>query len=244
MKQDKLQISVKIQVCEFDESSYPTSLVDSVLSTYQQEMKTLLKYVKPAMIRVWRKEWFIVSDILHILLSILYKNRQEWVSAIWQPQSLRGIFFVQQKLGEISGSLNDLTWLAQVCDPRLGEGRGGGLESGHPVPAVGHQTGHVGHHWQFRQTVSRFWGQESVSTGGNTASICLLVTGLLHSTFSITKWQINLIYSFRSSCHQNYTPVTVLTLGHDNNNDIGVPEFVSVNVPTSCSCFVKDFVFY
>ena len=56
MKQDKLQISVKIQVCEFDESSYPTSLVDSVLSTYQQEMKTLLKYVKPAMIRVWRKE--------------------------------------------------------------------------------------------------------------------------------------------------------------------------------------------
>ena len=77
MKQDKLQISVKIQVCEFDESSYPTSLVDSVLSTYQQEMKTLLKYVKPAMIRVWRKEWFMVSNNLHILLSILYKNRQE-----------------------------------------------------------------------------------------------------------------------------------------------------------------------
>ena len=77
MKQDNLQISVKIQVCEFDESSYPTSLVDSVLNTYQEEMKTLLKYVKPAMIRVWRKEWFIVSDILHILLSILYKNRQE-----------------------------------------------------------------------------------------------------------------------------------------------------------------------
>lgn len=79
MKQDNLQIFVKIQVCEFDESSYPTSLVDSVLSTYQQEMKTLLKYVKPAMIRVWRKEWFIYSNIFHIVyyLSILYKNRQE-----------------------------------------------------------------------------------------------------------------------------------------------------------------------
>ena len=189
MKQDNLQIFVKIQVCEFDESSYPTSLVDSVLSTYQQEMKTLLKYVKPAMIRVWRKEWFIYSNIFHIycILSILYKNRQEWVSAIWQPQSLRDIFFVQQKLGEMSGSLNDLTWLAQICDPRLGEGRGGGLESGHPVPAVGHQTGHISHPWQFRQAVSRFWGQESVSTGGNTASICLLVTGLFHSGFSIAK---------------------------------------------------------
>ena len=77
MKQDELQFSVKIQVCEFDESSYPTSLVDSVLSTYQQEMKTLLKYVKPAMIRVWRKDWFIVSNVLHIVLSILCNNRQE-----------------------------------------------------------------------------------------------------------------------------------------------------------------------
>ena len=42
----------KIQVCEFNESSYPTALVDSVLSTFHQEMRTLLKYVKPSMIRV------------------------------------------------------------------------------------------------------------------------------------------------------------------------------------------------
>lgn len=42
----------KIQVCELDESSYPTALVDSVLNTFHQEMRTLLKYVKPSMIRV------------------------------------------------------------------------------------------------------------------------------------------------------------------------------------------------
>ena len=46
----------KIQVCEFDESSYPTALVDSVLSTFHQEMRTLLKYIKPSMIRVSNKE--------------------------------------------------------------------------------------------------------------------------------------------------------------------------------------------
>jgi len=41
----------EIQVCEFDKTSYPATLVDSVLNTFHQEMRTLLKYVKPSMIR-------------------------------------------------------------------------------------------------------------------------------------------------------------------------------------------------
>ena len=39
-----------IQVCEYDEASYPHSLVSSVLQTFSTEMRLLLKYVKPAMI--------------------------------------------------------------------------------------------------------------------------------------------------------------------------------------------------
>ena len=39
-----------IQVCEYDEASYPHSYVSSVLQTYSAEMRLLLNYVKPAMI--------------------------------------------------------------------------------------------------------------------------------------------------------------------------------------------------
>ena len=79
---------------------------------------------------------------------------------------------------------------------------------------------------------------------------------------------------YRSSCEQNYTPrsvsttcllylhtvstiytisthrvyvstyllpSTVLAISMDTDH---VPTFITVNVPTSCSCFVNDFVFY
>ena len=72
---------------------------------------------------------------------------------------------------------------------------------------------------------------------------------------------------YRSSCTQNYTPrsvsqstiytisthrvyeststyllpSTVLAISMDTDH---VPTFITVNVPTSCSCFVNDFVFY
>lgn len=36
-------------------------------------------------------------------------------------------------------------------------------------------------------------------------------------------------------------PSTVLAISMDTDH---VPTFITVNVPTSCSCFVKDFVFY
>ncbi len=38
------------QVCEYDEASYPHSLVSTVLETFSAEMRLLIKYVKPAMI--------------------------------------------------------------------------------------------------------------------------------------------------------------------------------------------------
>ena len=37
------------------------------------------------------------------------------------------------------------------------------------------------------------------------------------------------------------TPSTVLAISMDTDH---VPTFITVNVPTSCSCFVNDFVFY
>ena len=43
---------LQIKVCEFNKSSYPSASVDSVLNTFHQEMRTLLKYVKPSMIKV------------------------------------------------------------------------------------------------------------------------------------------------------------------------------------------------
>ena len=39
-----------IQVCEYDEASYPHSFVSSVLQTFSTEIRLLLKYVKPAML--------------------------------------------------------------------------------------------------------------------------------------------------------------------------------------------------
>ena len=44
--------NTNIQVCEYDVQSYPTSLVDTVLKTYEQEMQILLKYANPAMLKV------------------------------------------------------------------------------------------------------------------------------------------------------------------------------------------------
>ena len=39
-----------IQVCEYDEASYPHSFVSTVLQTFSTEIRLLLKYVKPAML--------------------------------------------------------------------------------------------------------------------------------------------------------------------------------------------------
>ena len=68
-------------MCEFDETSYPATLVDSVLNTFHQEMRTLLKYVKPSMIRVRIKEFdgFVylmekLYSFIHILQSIKDRN--------------------------------------------------------------------------------------------------------------------------------------------------------------------------
>ena len=44
--------NTNIQVCEYDVQSYPASLVDTVLKTYEQEMQILLKYANPAMLKV------------------------------------------------------------------------------------------------------------------------------------------------------------------------------------------------
>ena len=41
-----------ITVCEYDQDSYPTKFVDTVLQTYRQEMRILLKYAKPTMLKV------------------------------------------------------------------------------------------------------------------------------------------------------------------------------------------------
>ena len=38
------------QLCEYEETSYPHSLVSTVLQTFSAEMRLLLQYVKPAMI--------------------------------------------------------------------------------------------------------------------------------------------------------------------------------------------------
>ena len=38
-----------IQVCEYDETSYPHAMVSTILDTFSTEMKLLLKYVKPTM---------------------------------------------------------------------------------------------------------------------------------------------------------------------------------------------------
>ena len=38
-----------VDVCEYDEASYPSSLVDTVLQTYQHEMRVLLKYARHTM---------------------------------------------------------------------------------------------------------------------------------------------------------------------------------------------------
>ena len=38
-----------IQVCEYDETSYPHAMVSTILDTFSTEMNLLLKYVKPTM---------------------------------------------------------------------------------------------------------------------------------------------------------------------------------------------------
>ena len=38
-----------VHVCQYDEASYPSSLVDTVLQTYQHEMRVLLKYARTTM---------------------------------------------------------------------------------------------------------------------------------------------------------------------------------------------------
>ena len=50
-----------ITVCEYDQNSYPIKFVDTVLQTYQQEMRVLLKYAKPTMLKV--KSNFIIINI-------------------------------------------------------------------------------------------------------------------------------------------------------------------------------------
>ena len=41
-----------IKVCEYDATTYPSSFVDTVLLTYKKEMKVLLKYANPVMLKV------------------------------------------------------------------------------------------------------------------------------------------------------------------------------------------------
>ena len=40
-----------IIICEYDETSYPASLVNTVLQTYQHEMRVLLKYARQTMLK-------------------------------------------------------------------------------------------------------------------------------------------------------------------------------------------------
>ena len=55
-----------IQVCEYDETSYPHSMISTILDTFSAEMRLLLKYVKPTM---------LVSDVLMIFELLLFSSR-------------------------------------------------------------------------------------------------------------------------------------------------------------------------
>ena len=52
------------------------------------------------------------------------------------------------------------------------------------------------------------------------------------------------VVEIRSSCVQNYSPSTILTTSLPTSHSLNSPTFINVKVPVSCSCFVKDFVFY
>ena len=77
---------------------------------------------------------------------------------------------------------------------------------------------------------------------------CLLSILYLHtvSTFStISTHRVYHLYHIYTRCVRILStyllPSTVLAISMDTDH---VPTFITVNVPTSCSCFVNDFVFY
>ena len=56
-----------ITVCEYDQDSYPTKFVDTVLQTYHQEMRVLLKYAKPTMLKV------LINFIITMMYICMYR---------------------------------------------------------------------------------------------------------------------------------------------------------------------------
>ena len=111
-----------IQVCEYDETSYPHHLVSSLLDTFSTEMRLLLKYVKPTMLVSQGQQMSFTVLIITGELSPHQCQCGAWCSVWWWRWRWRWRW----------RSLHVLH-TDPTGEARLGEEQGGGLAPGHTV---------------------------------------------------------------------------------------------------------------